>query len=54
VHRVEVQLKSIVKDLPPIYKAFYEDTVARTCHHCGELHPGKTPPKDWVTLEKKL
>jgi 3-hydroxyanthranilate 3,4-dioxygenase len=53
VHRVEVQLVSIVKDLPPLYKAFYQDIAARTCGNCGELHPGKEPPKAWVTLEEK-
>ena len=41
VQRVEVNLKSIVKDLPPLYKAFYEDEAARTCGSCGTLHPGK-------------
>lgn len=50
VHRVEVELKSIVRDLPPIYKAFYADEKARTCDGCGELHPGKEPPEGWVTL----
>ncbi len=41
VHRVEVQLKSIVRDLPPLFNAFYGDTAARTCRECGTLHPGK-------------
>jgi len=41
VHRVEVQLKSIVKDLPPLFEAFYSSTEARTCKHCGAVHPGK-------------
>ncbi|MBY5990890.1 3-hydroxyanthranilate 3,4-dioxygenase [Ferrimonas balearica] len=50
VHRVEVQLKSIVDDLPPLYQAFYQDEAARTCPNCGVLHPGKAPPKGWVTL----
>ncbi|WP_064791963.1 3-hydroxyanthranilate 3,4-dioxygenase [Shewanella woodyi] len=50
VHRVEVLLKSIVRDLPPIYQAFYQDEQARTCPQCGELHPGKEPPQGWVTL----
>lgn len=53
VHRVEVQLTSIVKDLPPLFNAFYEDKDARTCSHCGELHPGKEPPEGWVSLEEK-
>jgi 3-hydroxyanthranilate 3,4-dioxygenase len=50
VNRVEVDLKSIVRDLPPIYQAFYADEKARTCPSCGALHPGKTPPKGWVQL----
>lgn len=50
VHRVEVSLKSIVKDLPPLYEAFYSDEDARTCPSCGEVHPGKKPPEGWVEL----
>ena len=50
VHRVEVTLKDIVKDLPPLYEAFYGDEAARTCQKCGALHPGKEPPADWVQL----
>ncbi len=48
VHRSEVQLKSIVDDLPKVYQAFYQDEAARTCDQCGALHPGKEPPKGWV------
>ena len=44
VHRSEVQLASIVEDLPTVYQAFYGATDAqRTCPHCGEVHPGR----DW-------
>ncbi|MCB1834240.1 MAG: hypothetical protein KDH19_12515, partial [Geminicoccaceae bacterium] len=43
VHRAELDLESIVEDLPPIYKAFYADEKARTCPNCGTLHPGKEP-----------
>lgn len=50
VHRVEVQLKSIVRDLPPLYEAFYGDEQAKTCKFCNSLHPGKTPPEGWVQL----
>ncbi|HKU15118.1 MAG TPA: 3-hydroxyanthranilate 3,4-dioxygenase [Steroidobacteraceae bacterium] len=50
VHRVEVDLVSIVKDLPPLFGAFYADEKARTCPHCGALHPGKQPPEGWVSL----
>jgi len=50
VHRVEVKVKSLVKDLPPLYEAFYKDTKARTCGKCGTVHPGKAPPAGWVKL----
>ena len=50
VHRVEVTLQSLVRDLPPLYEAFYADEAARTCPECGELHPGKEPPDGWVDL----
>ncbi len=39
VHRVEVQLTSIVDDLPPLFDAFYGSEAARTCGACGTLHP---------------
>ena len=41
VYRIEVQLKSIVKDLPPLYQQFYDSEKLRTCPKCGALHPGK-------------
>jgi 3-hydroxyanthranilate 3,4-dioxygenase len=41
VHRAEVKLKSIVKDLPPIFDRFYSDENLRKCKHCGTVHPGK-------------
>lgn len=41
VYRAEVQLKDIVKDLPPLFGAFYESTGKRTCPHCGTVHPGR-------------
>lgn len=44
IHRVEVQLKSIVRDLPPLFEAFYANAEARRCKACGTLHPGKTAP----------
>lgn len=50
VHRAEIDLVSIVDDLPPIYAAFYADEEARTCPNCGVLHPGKEPPEGWVKL----
>ncbi|MDH7972085.1 3-hydroxyanthranilate 3,4-dioxygenase [Sphingomonas sp. AR_OL41] len=45
VHRVEVQLKSIVADLPPLFDAFYGSEERRTCGHCGTLHPGRVSPR---------
>lgn len=50
VHRAEVDLESIVDDLPPIYARFYADEGLRTCPHCKALHPGKIPPDGWVKL----
>lgn len=41
VHRVEVQLQSLVRDLPPLFEAFYADAAKRRCPSCGALHPGK-------------
>lgn len=50
VHRAEMQLKSIVEDLPPVYAQFYASEPARTCPDCGTLHPGKEAPEGWVVL----
>lgn len=41
VHEVELQVRDIVADLPPVFSAFYADEEARTCGKCGALHPGK-------------
>ena len=41
VYRVEVQLKSIVTDLPPLFERFYGDARLRKCPHCGAEHPGR-------------
>ncbi|MGH8920187.1 MAG: 3-hydroxyanthranilate 3,4-dioxygenase, partial [Actinomycetes bacterium] len=45
VHRSEVQLTSIVEDLPPLFNAFYADEAARTCGNCQAVHPGKEWPE---------
>lgn len=50
VHRSELILESIVRDLPPVYQAFYADETTRTCKSCGEVHPGKEPPEGWVKI----
>ncbi|MER7007156.1 3-hydroxyanthranilate 3,4-dioxygenase [Dactylosporangium sp. NPDC000555] len=41
VHEVELQVRDIVADLPPVFAAFYTDERARRCPQCGALHPGK-------------
>ena len=41
VHRAEVKLKSIVRDLPPIFEKFYGSDEARRCRNCGTVHPGR-------------
>jgi 3-hydroxyanthranilate 3,4-dioxygenase len=41
VHRVQVQLKSIVNDLPPLFNAFYGNQALRKCPGCGAIHPGR-------------
>ncbi|MGI9416038.1 MAG: 3-hydroxyanthranilate 3,4-dioxygenase [Hyphomicrobiales bacterium] len=50
VHRVEARVTDIVKDLPPLFTAFYDDEQQRTCKSCGEVHPGKEPPEGWVSI----
>ena len=50
VHRSEMQLKSIVDDLPPVYEKFYDSVEARTCANCQAVHPGKEPPAGWVKI----
>ena len=50
VHRIEVKVGHLVKDLPPLYEAFYADQKARTCKSCGAIHPGKKPPAGWVSI----
>jgi 3-hydroxyanthranilate 3,4-dioxygenase len=41
VHRVEVNVQNIVKDLPPLFDGFYASLEKRTCARCGAVHPGK-------------
>ncbi len=41
VHRAEVRLKSLVRDLPPIFQQFYGSEDLRKCKHCGTVHPGR-------------
>jgi 3-hydroxyanthranilate 3,4-dioxygenase len=39
LHRVEVTVQNIVKDLPPLFEAFYSSS--RKCPECGHIHPAK-------------
>ena len=50
VHRTELQMESIIKDLLPAYQNFYASEEDRTCPRCQTVHPGKEPPEGWVTL----
>jgi 3-hydroxyanthranilate 3,4-dioxygenase len=50
VHRIEVKVTHLVRDLPPLYEAFFKDEKARTCKKCGALHPGKKPPPNWAGI----
>ena len=46
VVRHEIQVQSIVEDLPKVFNAFYASSDAeRTCPNCGAVHPGR----DWKT-----
>jgi 3-hydroxyanthranilate 3,4-dioxygenase len=42
VHRAEVRLKSLVRDLPPLFERFYGSEELRRCKSCGTVHPGRT------------
>jgi 3-hydroxyanthranilate 3,4-dioxygenase len=41
LHRAEMRLKSIVKDLPPVFEKFYSSEELRKCKKCGTVHPGR-------------
>ena len=41
VHRAEVRLKSLVRDLPPIFDKFNSNEELRRCKKCGTVHPGR-------------
>ena len=50
VDQAEVDLVSVVDDLPPIYARFYADAALRICPNCVTLHSGKEPPAGWTRL----
>lgn len=39
LHQVSLSLKSIVKDLPPLFKSFWDSEELRTCKHCHHVMP---------------
>ena len=42
IHEVELQVRDIVKDLPPVFETFYASSdEARTCSECQTVHPGE-------------
>lgn len=41
VHRAELRLKSIVRDLPPIFERFNNNEEIRRCKNCGTVHPAR-------------
>ncbi|MEU5584990.1 3-hydroxyanthranilate 3,4-dioxygenase [Streptomyces chrestomyceticus] len=44
VRRFELQLGSVVRDLPPVFERFYGSD--RRCPHCGAVHPGREWPAE--------
>ena len=42
LHRAEVRLQSIVRDLPPLFEKFYGSEALRRCKTCGAIHPGRS------------
>jgi 3-hydroxyanthranilate 3,4-dioxygenase len=50
VYRAEVDLESIVRDLPPTFESFYAHLERHVCPNCGTVHPGRFPPPGWVKL----
>lgn len=41
LHRVQVHVRNIVTDLPPLFDRFYASPALRTCRQCDTVHPGK-------------
>lgn len=55
VARREVQLLSIVKDLPEVYQQFYATPdEARRCPQCGQVHPGREWKSWHATLAQRF
>lgn len=45
IHRKEVQLRSIVDDLPPVFREYYDSEDLRACGGCGWVDPGRRAPE---------
>ena len=41
VHEVQLQVRDIVVDLPPVFEQFYADEGVRQCPNCQTVHPGR-------------
>ena len=41
IHRREIAVANIVKDLPPVFEEYYGDPSLRVCPSCGHQNPGK-------------
>jgi 3-hydroxyanthranilate 3,4-dioxygenase len=41
LHRAEVSVTDIERDLPPVFAEFHRREDLRTCGQCGAVHPGK-------------
>ena len=41
VHEIELQVRDLVVDLPPVFEEFYASEQARTCPKCATVHPGR-------------
>jgi 3-hydroxyanthranilate 3,4-dioxygenase len=50
LYRAEIDLVSIVHDLPPVFANFADNVELHKCKKCGAVHPGKQPPPGWVSL----
>ena len=44
IHRREVEVKDLVKDLPPVFEEYYSNSNLRKCPNCGHENPGKPLP----------
>ena len=46
VHRREVLVIALVRDLPPVFEEYYGDPQLRICSNSGHENPGKPPPNN--------